>query len=801
MNKTQTKTLIFRSVAAVTFSLLATVPLGLAQTQPADTTNITPATQPSTQPTTRPTTRNGHVTRENGGFLLNFQDVSIDVILNELSDVAGFIVVKEVRTEGRVSLISKQPISADDAVSLLNTVLRNAGYAAIRQDRILKIVNKDAAKRLNIPVRTGNDPTKIASSDELITQVVPLRYADATQLKNDLQPLINTEADFASNASSNALVITDTSANVKRVVEIVAALDTSVADSVDVKTFTLKFANATTAAKLVNDVFGNLDASRTPSGTGQDQNQGGGRGGPGGGGGDPRDQFRRFMQQQAQGSQGSRTQAKITAAADERTNSLVVTGPTDTLGVVAEVIKELDANPAIEETVFVYRLRNSQAANVEGVLNNLFNGTGSTSTGTQQSNADVLRNARTNSGTSGSLGSGRSSSSRGGSTSTGGFGAFGGFGGFNSGQQRFGGQTNQNNRNTGGQRVSQGAQDIASSLAGQVSIIADADSNSLLIRTSPGNYERVKEVLSELDKPAAQVLIKVLIAEVTHGNGFDIGTEFSVLNARATNALGNTTAGQEGGTNFNIPTNGLTGTGLVVQLLESNFTATIRALETAGKLDVLSRPYILASDNQLASITVGQEVPLIDSSRITDTGQTINTLRYEDVGILLDVIAHVNSDGLVILDVAPEISTLTGETVPISDTASQPIIAKRSAQTRVAVRSSQTIVIGGLMEDRLTNSVNKVPILGDIPLIWPLFSRTTSNKSKTELLIFLTPHVAATPEELTGMSKEETDGTKLLPNAIDKGVYERHQDNMRRGSGEFTPTSQPSTQPMEGDTK
>src|SRR5207237_2355249 len=108
-------------------------------------------------------------------------------------------------------------------------------------------------------------------------------------------------------------------------------------------------------------------------------------------------------------------------------------------------------------------------------------------------------------------------------------------------------------------------------------------------------------------------------------------------------------------TNFKVPTNG---TGMVVSILEANFQATIRALETAGKLDVLSRPYILASDNQLASITVGQEIPFVTNSRITDTGQTINTIEYGDVGILLDVIPHINPDGVVTLDVAPEISAL-----------------------------------------------------------------------------------------------------------------------------------------------
>src|SRR4051794_9622476 len=229
----------------------------------------------------------GVTTQPGGGLLLNFKDASIDAVLDELSSAAGFIVVKEVKPEGRVTLVSKQPVSPAEAIGLLNTVLRNAngttGYTAIQQERILKIVNRDAAKRLNIPVRSGADPERIANTDELITQVVPLRFADAVQLKTDLQPVVNPEADFTANASSNALVITDTSSNVRRVVEIVAALDTHLADAADVRVFQLEFSSASAAAKLINDVFQAQDIGR-----GTQQGQGGGRqggGGPGGGGG------------------------------------------------------------------------------------------------------------------------------------------------------------------------------------------------------------------------------------------------------------------------------------------------------------------------------------------------------------------------------------------------------------------------------------------------------------------------------------------------------------------------------------
>lgn len=738
---------------------LAALP-ALAQTT-SPTTAPAGASLTSSQPATRPARDLTGVQARNGRLTINFQDASINVVLDELSSVAGFIVVKEVPIEGRVTLVSKQPVSAEEAIPLLSTVLKNAGYAAIQQDRVLKIVSRDSAKKLNIPVYSGNDPDKIANSDELITQVIPLRYSDSTQLKTDLQPLINPEADFTSNASSNVLIITDTSANVKRVVKIISSLDTSVADQIDVKVFRLEFADATAAAKLINDVFGNLNDARTQGSNNQQQ-----QGGDGGGGG-----FRRFLQQQQQQG-GNRRSGRVTASSDSRTNSVVVSGPADTLRIVDTVINQLDANPAVDQVTYVYRLKNAQALNIEQVLNALFNDTPITGRSTQ-SNADRLTASRsTGSSTTGGIS--RSNTGTGARTTTSGGGG---------------------NRN-----LSPQAQAAAQNLAGQVSIIADTESNSLLIRTPPGNYVRIKSVLDELDRPVQQVLIKVLFAEVTHDMNTDIGAQFSVLNLRNADAIpnsnttlpptGSTTLGPIGGTNFGIAA---AGTGLVVQLLEQNFAATIRLLESAGKLDVLSRPYILASDNQLASIVVGQSVPFITNSRVTDAGQQINTTEYRDIGILLDVIPHVNPDGVVILDVAPEISTLTGDSISTGPNVSQPIIAKRSAQSRVGVKSGQTIVIGGLMEDQFTERVNKVPLLGDIPWLGELFKRTTRTKRKTELLIFLTPHVAASPDVLDGMSKQEVGGTRLIPGAVGPGVYQDHIQGLDRGE---PPAQQRNTDPF-----
>jgi len=204
---------------------------------------------------------------------------------------------------------------------------------------------------------------------------------------------------------------------------------------------------------------------------------------------------------------------------------------------------------------------------------------------------------------------------------------------------------------------------------------------------------------------------------------------------------------------------------------------------------VLSRPYILASDNQEAYVMVGQQVPIVTSNTLTALGQTVSNYAYQPVGISLDVIPHINPDGVVTMQVSPQVSQLTAQTVNVGLGVNVPVIASRQAISIVAVKDGQTIVIGGLMQDQKTVTINKVPLLGDIPLLGYLFSRTQFDKSKTELLLFLTPHVASEPGMLKAMSDDEIKGTKLTPQAVSPGTFDEHMRGLQRGA-----VTQPSDQ-------
>ena len=344
-------------------------------------------------------------------------------------------------------------------------------------------------------------------------------------------------------------------------------------------------------------------------------------------------------------------------------------------------------------------------------------------------------------------------------------------------------------------------------LTGKVFVVADTDTNSLVVTTAAKNFKRVKDIIDDLDRAVPQVLIKVLICEVTHTNTDDLGVEFSGLNLAGVNAVQGLSVGQQvpntpviegrgesAGSNFNV-INNTTG-GFMFAMDEKYVTAAVHALSQLNKVNVLSRPYILTSDNQEATIMVGENDPFVTSSQITTDGQVINTIQYQAIGIILDVTPHINGQGLVTIDVYPEISANTGRTVTLNQYASSPIFSQRFAQSRVAIRDGQTIVIGGMMQDELTKEIDKIPLLGDIPVLGLLFQHTNTVKQKTELLIFLTPHVAKEPGELKAMSESEKTGTKIVGDAVEPGAYKNHLHGMELGASS-RPTSGPATQESE----
>ena len=307
------------------------------------------------------------------GLRLNFRGVPLDMVLNYLSEAAGFIIVLETEVRGKVDVYSQQPISKAEAVNLLNSILNKNGYAAIRNGRTLTIVSREEAKTRDIPVRIGNNPDQIQKTDEMVTQVIPIRNANATQMTKDLQPLLPTFANLTANESGNALVLTDTQSDIRRIVEIVKAIDASISGITTIRVIPLRYSDAKELATELKELF------PTQSGSGgRGGNNGGpqammaqfgggggrgGRGGPGVGG---------AGSGSAGQSEAKQAASRVTSVADERTNSLVVSAPDDLMEVIEKLVKEIDTSAENITRIKSFHLQHANPIELADTLTTLF---------------------------------------------------------------------------------------------------------------------------------------------------------------------------------------------------------------------------------------------------------------------------------------------------------------------------------------------------------------------------------------------------------------------------------------------
>jgi type II secretory pathway component GspD/PulD (secretin) len=319
------------------------------------------------------------------GLRLNFRGVSLDQVLNYMSEAAGFIinVVPGTDVKGKVDVWSNQPLNKEEAVQLLNTILHDHGLAAIRTGRTLSIINRNDAKtNKDVPVKKGNKPEEIERSDEMVTQIIPVKYANAAALVQNLQPLLPEYAQngLSANESGNALILTATQTDVRRMTEIVSALDTAISSVSEIKVFALKYADAKDLAASIKELF-------TPPAQQQQQGQGGrgqflqqmfggggggpfGGGGPGGGGG----AGGRGAAASGNAARGntSATAARVVAVADERSNSLIVAAAQDAMPEIERLVNEVDVAVDDVTEIRVFPLMNSDPNDLADILSQLF---------------------------------------------------------------------------------------------------------------------------------------------------------------------------------------------------------------------------------------------------------------------------------------------------------------------------------------------------------------------------------------------------------------------------------------------
>ena len=304
------------------------------------------------------------------GLRLNFHKAPLNLVLDYLSDAAGFIINREDDVLGTVDVQGKD-LTKDETVEVLNSALRKNGYAVIRNGRILNIVALDTARTKYLEVVSGNDPNEVEKSSEVMTQIIPVKYASVSQLVPNLELLLPTTATLSANENANSLILVATKTDIKRMLKIIAALDTAIARVSSIRVIPLKHADAKDTATLITALFSSQGGSQGGN-TGSRGNlfSMSGDGGPLGSGG-------------AAIGGGGGAAAKVVAVGDDRSNSLVVSAPADLVATIESMVKGIDQEVTDVTELRVFRLVNADASEIADQLSQLFPDPTSSTSGSQ----------------------------------------------------------------------------------------------------------------------------------------------------------------------------------------------------------------------------------------------------------------------------------------------------------------------------------------------------------------------------------------------------------------------------------
>ena len=356
---------------------------------------------------TLPVTNAAPLATGSGELRLNFRGAPIELVLNYLSDAAGFIIQLNTPVHGTVDVWSNQPVTREEAIDLLNSVLNRNGYAAIRNGRVLTIMSREDALHGDIPVRVSEDPNTIPKTDEIVTLIIPIRYVEAEQLVKDISPLVSAHATIIANEAGNSIVVTDTQANIRHLAEVIKAIDSSAEDLTEIRVYHLKYHDPVEIAAVLNGLYS--DSSST-SGAMAPSRFGGPGGFFGGGGfGGARGGAGGAVPAAAGNPQNDRIKkrAHVVAVADPRTSSVVVSASKDMSEQIAGMINQLDQDSPKVSHVSVIHLENADPQQIQQVLQDMFQSSSSThSTTTQTSPLQnrIQQSTSTSSSTSTGLG-------------------------------------------------------------------------------------------------------------------------------------------------------------------------------------------------------------------------------------------------------------------------------------------------------------------------------------------------------------------------------------------------------------
>jgi general secretion pathway protein D len=584
---------------------------------------------------------------QNGRLVsIDFNSVDLNVLIKFISELTGKNFVIDQRVKGKATIISPSKITVAEAYKVFESVLEVHGFTTIQAGKIIKIVPSPDARSKNIETRLREESG--AATDKVVTQLIPLKYATASEIKKLFAPLVSKSSIILDYSPTNTLIVTDVYSNIQRLTKILEAIDI-LKTGVELSIVTLVYADAQDIAKTLDSIF---DVAASKAKKTADQAM------------------------------------LIKFVADDRTNTLIILASEGNTLKIKDLIMVLDKEtPKGKETIHVYYLENAIAEDLANVL-------------------EAIPSKQTNEKTA----------------------------------------------------------KTAPVVSSKARITADKATNSLIITAEKDDYQVLEAVIRKLDIPRSMVYIECLIMEVDVEKDFLLGTEWIVgdkfrFNGDTYGATGGFSGGDPGYSNLR----GLSGVPFGVASYPPGYSmgifgesisvggvtfpslgAVVQAYKKDKDVNILSTPQILTTDNQEATINVGKNVPYQTRSAAESGTETYSSYEYKDVGIMLKITPHISQDRFVRLTINQEVTQLDELATSSSD---RPTTFKRTIDTTVIVKDKETVVIGGLIDDKTTATTYGVPCLGDIPIIGWMFKTDNDAMEKTNLFVFLTPTVVANPAE------------------------------------------------------
>lgn len=647
--------------------------------------------------------------RAGGVVSLDFHDVDIQDVVKAISEITGKNFILDDRARGKVTIISPSPVSIEEAYQAFLSALSVKNLCALEVGKITKIVPKRQCKTQGPEVKIS--ATGIAG-DAIVTQLVQLEYIEANEIKQAINGMVSKTGSIVAYGPTNTVIITDSQVNILRLLNIIQKLDRPFGKK-SKEVIPLRYAEAADMAEKLTAIFKKEEKKTS--------------------------RRRRRSDDVAAGAEVSQI------IPDTRTNSLIVVATREGLGRILDLLSELD-KPVVPlpgpGKIHVRKIQHASAEDLAGILSTLLGGASSSKK--KKKGEGKKKEPRSPLDTSSSYPFGEGSSS-----------------------------SDSSSRSSASKSSNENGSFVVGSggiFEDEVRVVADPSQNSLIITATPADFAAIDSVIDQLDQRRAQVFVEALIMEVLLDKLTDVG--INMHGAGAAGMMGLLGLSNLGGL---TPLAAISKSGAIEQLANpvsppgmilgavskknikvGNITlplsgATLKALQTNKALNVLSAPNILTTDNEEAEIFVGRKVSFKKGGYTDTSGNPVNQVSREKTGITLKVTPHVNSGNEVTLDIEQEIEEVEPPD-PSGGQQNDISTSKRSAKTTVVAQNLQTIVIGGLISDKDIKSVNKVPLLGDIPLLGYLFRNTSVRKEKRNLILFLTPHVIHEPEDLTRVS-------------------------------------------------